>query len=142
MAREGQRGGGRYGAAKAGAVGTGGFAMSSGSNMHGAIGVDGASEQDGRWRGKALSLPEALGSMYGGSPTPIIRLGRGNGHGHQRQKHFRSKRVLRPIASERRAQHPGQTVWGVHHTYLLLERALVAMRHQHSPRRDGNTGQF
>ena len=53
----------------------------------------------------------------------------GNGHGHQRQKHYKSKQVLRPSEAERRLHNQARTVWGTHHTYLLLERALAAMRH-------------
>jgi hypothetical protein len=49
-------------------------------------------------------------------------------HGRKRMKHFRAKHVLRHVGAERRAHDVARSVWGIHHKYLLLERAIAAMK--------------
>ena len=95
-------------------------------------GLDGEGRKKGSRRRKErnMSLSESVSQAgFKGQPTPIIEPGKGNGHGHQRQKHYKSKQVLRPSEAERRMHNQARTVWGTHHTYLLLERALAAMQH-------------
>lgn len=87
------------------------------------------------WPSKNVSLHEALKGK-GSKPTPVIRLGHGNGHGHKRQKAFAAKKVVRPIAAEERAFATARAAWGRHHHYLLHERAATLMQQQNSPRSD------
>lgn len=85
------------------------------------------------WPSKSVSMHESLQGK-GSKPTPVIRLGNGNGHGHKRQRHFRAKKVVRPIAAEERAFETARAAWGRHHHYLLHERAAAQMLQQASPR--------
>jgi hypothetical protein len=85
------------------------------------------------WPSKSVSMHDALKGK-GTKPTPVIKLGRGNGHGPKRQKNFGAKKVLRPIAQEDHLFAYARAAWGRHHHYLLHDRATQHMREQSSPR--------
>lgn len=87
------------------------------------------------WPSKSVSMHEALARKgHGTVPTPVIKLGRGNGHGSKRQRNFGAKKVMRPIAQEERLFAYARAAWGKHHHYLLHDRAIAHMREQSSPR--------
>ena len=103
----------------------------------GGAGGDMAMVDDGekvkRWPGAKEGLHEALKGKNA-PPTPVIRLGRGNGHGPKRQRQYTSKRVMRPIASEQNAFDYARAAYGKHYNYLLSERAMDLLRGLMSPR--------